>query len=94
MCQTVAAVVATHLPSGRQQSEVDICSVHWGGIPDEAHDTLLSKEEVYWSCGGFLIEDEDFVRHVEYIDGTLDSIRGLPVKATKKAVGAVLATRP
>lgn len=92
MCQTVSAVVATHLPSGRQHAEVDICSVHWSGIPDDAHETLLGKEEVYWSCGGFLIEDEDFVRHVDYIEGSLDSIRGLPVKATKKAVGAVLAT--
>lgn len=90
-CQTVAAVVATHLPSGRQHAEVDICFVHWSGIPEDAHEALLGKEEVYWSCGGFLIEDEDFVRYVEFIDGTLDSIRGLPVKATKKAVGAVLA---
>jgi septum formation protein len=92
MCQTVAAVVATHLPSGRQASQVDICSVHWSGIPEEAWEGLLAKEEVFWSCGGFLIEDEDFVRHVHRIEGSVDSIRGLPIRATKKAISDVLSS--
>ena len=96
-CQTVTAVVATHLPSGRQASQVDICTVHWSGIPSEQQDAaalavLVAKEDVMHSCGGFLIEDEDFLRHVERIEGDLDSIRGLPVKATKKAIYAVLST--
>lgn len=91
-CQTVCAVVATHLPSGRQEVQLDVCSVLWSGIPAEALEVLLAKEEVFWSCGGFLIEDEDFLRHVESIDGSVDSIRGLPIKATKRAVSAVLAS--
>ena len=90
-CHTVCAVVATHLPSGRQHSLVDTSTVHWSGIPTASLDTLLAKEEVYWSCGGFLIEDEDFLKHVQFVEGTLDSIRGLPVKAVKRVVSEVLA---
>lgn len=90
MCQTVTAVVATEFPSGRQSWEVDICTVHWTGIPSNAVDTLLQKEDVYYSCGGFLIEDDDFVKYVDKIEGSLDSIRGLPIKATKRAIYTVL----
>ena len=89
--QTISAVVATHVPSGRQSGEIDLCTVHWSGIPPSAIDNFLeSKPGIYHSCGGFLIEDPDFVNCVDRIEGELDSIRGLPVKATKKVFRSVL----
>ena len=88
-CQTVTAVVATHLPSGRQTSEIDVCTVHWSGIPPDAMDILLAKEDVMYSCGAFLIEDEDFIAHVRLVEGSLDSIRGLPIRAMKKVIASV-----
>ena len=91
--QTITAVVATHYPSGKQSSDIDISTIYWTGIPEDIIDNvLLNKEEIYNSCGGFLIEDQDFLNHVDHIDGEIDSIRGLPIKLTKKVVRAVIST--
>lgn len=89
-CQTVTAVVATHLPSGRQESDVDVCTIHWSGIPEGVVERLIAKDDVMYSCGGFLIEDNDFLEYVDHIDGSIDSIRGLPKKTTRKLVSSVL----
>jgi septum formation protein len=89
--QTVSAVVATHFPSGKQFGDIDICTIHWNGIPEEViENQLLNKEEIYSSCGGILIEDPDFLAHVDHIDGDLDSIRGMPIKTTKRVFRSVL----
>lgn len=91
--QTISAVVATHVPSGRQSSEIDLSTIHWSGIPTSAIDDLLeTKPDIYRSCGGFLIEDPDFVNFVDRIEGELDSIRGLPIKSTKKVFRSVLSS--
>jgi septum formation protein len=91
--QTISAVVATHVPSGRQSAEIDLSTIHWSGIPESAiNDLLVTKPDIYRSCGGFLIEDPDFVNFVDRIDGELDSIRGLPVKSTKKVIRSVLSS--
>lgn len=91
--QTISAVVATHVPSGRQSGEVDLSTVHWSGIPASAVDDLLvTKPDIFHSCGGFLIEDPDFVNYVDRIEGELDSIRGLPIRATKKVFRSVLSS--
>jgi septum formation protein len=89
--QTVSAVVATHFPSGKQAVEIDLCTIHWKGIPEDViENKLLDKEEIYSSCGAILIEDPDFLAYVDHIDGDLDSIRGMPIKATKKVFRDVL----
>jgi len=91
--QTVSAVVATHVPTGRQSAEVDISTIHWSGIPDDAVEHLLAtKDMIYHSAGAFLIEDADFVQYVDCIEGELDSIRGLPIKATKRAIRSVVSS--
>jgi predicted house-cleaning NTP pyrophosphatase (Maf/HAM1 superfamily) len=91
--QTISAVVATHYPSGKQASEIDIATIYWNGIPDEVIEgKLLDKEEIYSSCGAFLIEDPDFLAYVNRIEGDLDSIRGMPMKATKKVFRTVIST--
>jgi septum formation protein len=91
--QTISAVVATHYPSGKQASEIDIATIYWNGISEEViEEKLLDKEEIYSSCGAFLIEDPDFLACVNRIEGDLDSIRGMPIKATKKVFRTVIST--
>lgn len=89
--QTISAVVATHYPSGKQASDIDISTIYWSGIPEDVIDNvLLNKDDIYHSCGGFLIEDPDFLNYVDHIDGEIDSIRGLPIKLTKKVFRTVI----
>ena len=86
---TVSAIVVTHIPSGRQAAEVDIASIVWGTIPDEVVNAVVQRGEVYGSAGGFRIEDPDLQPYIIRIDGSVDSILGLPVEITNRCIAAV-----
>ena len=40
--------------------------------------------KIFSSCGGFRIEDPDLSKLIDHIDGTVDSIVGMPVETTGK----------
>mmetsp|Transcript_22299 Transcript_22299/g.32459 ORF Transcript_22299/g.32459 Transcript_22299/m.32459 type:complete len:279 (+) Transcript_22299:118-954(+) len=91
--QIVSGVVATHIPSGRQSAELDICTIHWNGIPENVVERFLAtKDMIYESAGAILIEDPDFLQYVDHIEGQLDSIRGLPVAAMKRTIRSVVSS--
>jgi septum formation protein len=89
---TLSAVVCTYYPSLLQAKGVDIATVHWGPINDEVVAKVIAKGEIYSSAGGFRIEDEDLVNHIMSIEGTVDSVFGLPVDLTIELINDV--TRP
>lgn len=79
---TVSAVVITEFPSGVQTSGVDVAKVHWKSISDEVVAKVVAKGEIFSSAGGFRIEDEDLNPLVARIEGSVDSVMGLPVDLT------------
>lgn len=87
---TVTGVVVTHLPSLRQHSEVDIATVHWATIPEEAALELAQDPELLYCCGGFKVEAPEFRRYVRRIEGAEDSVRGLPVDVLNAAIAEVM----
>lgn len=87
---TVSAIVVTHFPSMRQVAEIDVATVHWGTISDEVITRVLDRGAVYSSAGGFCIEDEDLKGLVKEIEGTIDSIQGLPMDTVVRCITEVL----
>lgn len=87
---TVTAVVVTHLPSLRQHSEVDIATVYWSSISEEAAEELSQDPELLYCCGGFKVEAPEFRRFVRRIDGAEDSVRGLPIDVLYTAISEVM----
>jgi septum formation protein len=81
---TVSAVVVTHLPSGIQESGVDIATVYWKEIPDDVVMRVVDKGETMYCAGGFMIEDPDLNPLVKGVDRPVDSVMGLPVDLTKR----------
>ena len=79
---TVSAVVITEYPSGVQTSGVDIAKVHWKTISDEVVSKVVAKGEIFSSAGGFRIEDEDLNPLLDGLEGSVDSVMGLPVDLT------------
>jgi len=77
---TISAVVATHYPSGRQCSDVDVATVNWMGISSEIVEKVVAKGEIYSSAGGFRLEDPDLNPLIASIEGAVDSVLGMPVK--------------
>eukprot|EP00607_Mallomonas_marina_P010892 CAMPEP_0182421192 /NCGR_PEP_ID=MMETSP1167-20130531/6455_1 /TAXON_ID=2988 /ORGANISM="Mallomonas Sp, Strain CCMP3275" /LENGTH=289 /DNA_ID=CAMNT_0024598065 /DNA_START=134 /DNA_END=1003 /DNA_ORIENTATION=+ len=86
---TVTAVTATHLPSGRQSSDVNIASVSFKLIPEETVETVLATAEVYSSAGALVIENEVLRGFIQHIEGDIDSLRGLPMRSTVRCIHAV-----
>jgi septum formation protein len=87
---TVSAVVATHYPSRRQESEVDIATVHWHTIPMDVICAVVDRGQIFTAAGGFIIEDPDLYPLVKSVEGTIDSVLGMPVDATVRVISAVL----
>lgn len=79
---TVSAVVVTHFPSQSQRSGIDIATVIWDLIPENVVESVVARGEVLSSAGGFRIEDPELNPLLVDIDGTLDSVFGMPVKLT------------
>lgn len=76
---TVGSCVLTHLPTGIQVSGVDTATIHFSNeIPTDLVDRLVELGEPILSCaGGLMIEHPLTKEHLEYIDGTEDSVMGL-----------------
>lgn len=89
---TVSAIVVTHLPSGVQESGVDIATVYWKNIPEEVVARVVERGEVLQSAGGFKVEDPDLNPLVKGIDRPVDSVMGFPVDLVKKLMLAVTHT--
>ena len=88
--QTVSATVATHWPSGRQASDVDVATVLWKEIPDDVVRRVVARGEIFASAGGFRVEDVDLNPLILDIEGGVDSVMGLPVDSLVKVIDGVL----
>lgn len=86
---TVSAVVATHYPSERQACDVDVAHVFWNEIPQDVVERVVARRDIFSSAGGFRIEDPDLNPLLRDIDGSLDSVVGLPVAATVRIIEIV-----
>lgn len=89
---TIAAIVITHFPTGVQSSSVDVATVHWYSLSEEVVNKVVNKGSIFSSAGGFEIEDADLNPLIASIDGTVDSVLGLPVTAMLSLIHDVLTT--
>jgi len=87
---TVSAVVITEYPSGIQSSGTDIATVYWKQISDEVVNKVVAKRDVFNSAGGFCIEDDDLNPLIDHIQGTVDSVMGLPLELTVRLLREVI----
>lgn len=76
---TISAVACTYFPFKRQVCDIDVATVHWHEIPSSVVRSVVSKGQIYTSAGGFRVEDDELNPLIKSIDGSIDSIFGLPV---------------
>jgi septum formation protein len=87
---TLSAVVVTHYPSERQASDLDSAVVTWGEINKDVITSVIKRGEVLNCAGGFRIEDPDLNPLIQNIEGSIDSVVGLPVEKTVQLIEAVM----
>ena len=63
--------------------------MHFGEISPEIVRNVISRGLIFTSAGGFRIEDEDLNALLKGIDGSVDSVLGMPLDATVRVIQAV-----
>eukprot|EP01029_Cantina_marsupialis_P026176 TRINITY_DN696_c0_g1_i2.p1 TRINITY_DN696_c0_g1~~TRINITY_DN696_c0_g1_i2.p1 ORF type:complete len:299 (+),score=76.35 TRINITY_DN696_c0_g1_i2:80-976(+) len=90
---TVSGMVVVNTATGKRVSGVDICTVHYSNMPEENIISAAQTEDIQSCCGAVCVEHElvkDFVK----IEGTMDSVFGLPKELLLKLVADVGGTLP
>ncbi len=84
--ETVGAVVVTNLETGKQAEGVDTAKVHFSPFSEDEIDCLVADEQIFNFAGGFTIDGERWVSHIREIEGTRDSVIGLPKDLTRRLI--------
>jgi septum formation protein len=90
--ETVTAVVVTHTATGVRQQGVDRATVWFRRIPEEVIAQVIARGEVFAHAGGFSITDPLLEAYIERMDGTAESVIGLPTALTRRLIHAAMAS--
>jgi septum formation protein len=89
--ETVTAVVVTHTATGAHQQGVDRAMVWFRRIPEAVIDQVIVRGDVFAYAGGFSITDPLLEAYIERVDGTAESVIGLPTALTRRLIHAAMA---
>lgn len=87
--KTNTAVVVTNTKTGKQAEIIDIAKVYFKKIPQSVIEKLIQDGSIMRAAGGFIVEHPLLAPFVDHIEGTLDSITGLPLQKTQKLIKEV-----
>ena len=76
----INGMVVHNTATGRRVSSLNLSKVQWKEFPNEVIDALVEKGEIFTCSGGVVVEDENLQKYQDSVEGTLDSVQGLPVK--------------
>lgn len=82
--QPVNAVVVTNTETGVQRGENDENTVYFRSFPDHVIEQLIAEGNIFRQAGAFSLEDSLVAPYVERIEGTLESVEGLPKEMTER----------
>lgn len=87
--QTNSAVVVTNLETGKRADGLDVAMTYFAPMPNHVMATLATDEGILNSAGAFLIEHPVMKTYVAGIEGTPDSVMGLPLELTQRLMEEV-----
>ena len=84
--ECVNGIVVTNTATGKRVTAVDVSKVFFRQIPGKAIEEFVKREYIYQRAGGFTIQDPLLEPYIEKIEGTIDSVIGLPKELTKQMI--------
>lgn len=87
--ETVTGVVVSNLENGKVAEGVDVAKVYFKPFSNNEINELIAGKEVFNYAGGFTIDGDKWFSHVKRIEGSPDSVLGLPKKLTKRLIHKV-----
>jgi septum formation protein len=88
--ETITAVVVVNTATHQQIDGVDIAKVHFRHIPGKMIKKIAAQEYVVHCAGGFSLDDKLLRKYIARIEGSEDSVTGLPISLTKRLIRASL----
>lgn len=88
--EIMTAVITTNLAADRTAKKVDVAKICFSPFSEEEISDIVNEREVFQRTGGFSIWDERWAQHINCIEGTIDSIIGLPRGITQMLIIAVV----
>lgn len=89
--EAITSVVVTNLQTGKQVQEVDTAKVYFNPFSEDEINEIIEQGQVFDLAGGFTVDGEKWEGHVKKIEGTRDSVIGLPKDITRRLINAVVA---
>eukprot|EP00743_Colponemidia_sp_Colp-15_P004779 GILK01005147.1.p1 GENE.GILK01005147.1~~GILK01005147.1.p1 ORF type:complete len:203 (-),score=29.14 GILK01005147.1:103-630(-) len=86
---TVSGLHVVNTSNGKVAFGIDEASVHFKVIPEDVIAQVIAKGEVMYCAGGFMVEEPLLQPYIERVDGTIDSIQGLPITLLKQLLADV-----
>jgi septum formation protein len=90
--ETVTAVVVTNTATGVRRQGVDRATVWFHRIPEGVIEQVIAQGDIFAHAGGFSITDPLLEAYIEHVDGTVESVIGLPTALTRRLIRAVMAS--
>jgi predicted house-cleaning NTP pyrophosphatase (Maf/HAM1 superfamily) len=90
--ETVTAVVVTNTATGVRRQGVDRAKVWFRRIPEEVIAQVVARGEVFAHAGGFSITDPLLSAYIERVEGTAESVIGLPTALTRRLIRTAMAS--
>lgn len=87
--ETVTAVVAVNTATKKRAGGIDVSRVWLKPIPEELINTLIDSGEVFTWAGAFAVQHALVAPLIDRIDGTIESVIGLPVALTERLMREV-----
>jgi septum formation protein len=83
MAEAVTGVVIVDTKNGQTIEGTDISKVYFKEIPDEVIEKIIKKGNILNCAGSFEIRDPLVRKYIDRVDGTDESVAGLPVEMVR-----------
>lgn len=88
--RTMTAVAVTDTENGRQFVGIDIAAVRFSTFTSDEIEAIIASGEAFGLAGAFTIQGEKWEKHILEIEGTRDSIIGLPKELTRRLLDEII----
>jgi septum formation protein len=87
--ETVSALVVINTKTGKRAEGVDIAKTYFNEVPHHVLQEFIEKGDPFTKAGGFAVQSEILKPYLNRIEGTSDSIMGMPLALLERLLKEV-----
>ena len=91
--KNITAVVVTNTKSGKRFQSVDVTKIWFNTITEKKIQELIKDKKYLLLAGGFTVDDPVFKSCIKKIEGTVESILGLPKDVTADLINQAVQSK-